>query len=466
MHQDLRAPYKPRFPWLFAATVCFIMLSTAITPAAADGKAAAKTYTIAETIDVGRAFSGLPVGFALRTHGQHQFVAYYNAKRKMVVASRKLGEDQWTKVKLPETFPWDSHNDITLAIDDKGLIHLSGNLHVDPLNYYRTTRPLDIGSLQQVNRMVGQDEDRATYPRFLRDSQGRLLFMYRDGSSGNGRRLINIYDSDKRQWHRWLDEPLLDGQGKMNAYPRGPQRGPDGWFHLAWVWRNTPDAQTNHDLSYMVSRDLKHWFTGDGQPVDLPATPANEKVIVDPVPSRAGLLNASFDLGFDHKNRPVLAYHKYDEQGHSQIYNARLEGDDWRIYQTSDFDFRWDFGGRGALPGPIMRAKGVRVLDDGRLVQSYRTPHGSGTWLLDPKTLKPKGKARVGYRIPRPLGRTKSEFPGMGVRWHDDAGEAPNRRVVYKLRHETLGRNRDRKRTGQLPDNAMLQLYKFVKPAG
>ena len=50
-----------------------------------------------------------------------------------------------------------------------------------------------------------------------------------------------------------LDVPLTDGQGLMNAYQSQPTLGPDGWYHLYWVWRDTPDCSTNHDLSYMKS---------------------------------------------------------------------------------------------------------------------------------------------------------------------------------------------------------------------
>ncbi len=31
----------------------------------------------------------------------------------------------------------------------------------------------------------------------------------------------------------------------------------DNWYHVWWVWRDTPDCSTNHDLSYMKSPDLK-----------------------------------------------------------------------------------------------------------------------------------------------------------------------------------------------------------------
>jgi hypothetical protein len=328
-----------------------------------------RTYKVDRVIDIGRTVSSFPVGFDLLTHDQHQFVAYYNGERKLVVAARKLGENQWRQTKLPETVPWDSHNYVTIAIDGNDQIHLAANMHLDPLNYYRTSQPLDIQTFEQLNRMTGEDEHQCTYPMFLRDNQGRLLFMYRDGASGDGRRLINLYDAETQQWRRWVDRSLLDGQGEMNAYPNGPEKGPDGMFHLAWVWRNTPDADTNHDLCYMRSRDLKHWFTASGEPLELPVTPSNKKVIVDPVPPKQGLLNSAFDLGFDGQNRPILSYHKYDESGDSQIYNARWENDRWQIYQTSDFAFRWEFGGYGALPGPTTKARGVRALPDGRLVQ-------------------------------------------------------------------------------------------------
>jgi alpha-L-rhamnosidase len=61
-----------------------------------------------------------------------------------------------------------------------------------------------------------------------------------------------------------FDGPLLDGEGERSAYSSGPQRGPDGRFHLLWMWRETPDAMTNHTLSYARSRDLIHWETSSG----------------------------------------------------------------------------------------------------------------------------------------------------------------------------------------------------------
>lgn len=97
--------------------------------------------------------------------------------------------------------------------------------------------------------MTNMEEERCTYPRFMVGSDGQLLFMYRSGRSGNGRSFFNRYDLASQTWSRFLDTPLFDGEELRNAYPIGPLKGPDGKFHIIWVWRDTPDCATNHDLS-------------------------------------------------------------------------------------------------------------------------------------------------------------------------------------------------------------------------
>ena len=92
------------------------------------------------------------------------------------------------------------------------------------------------------------------------------------------------------QWRRFFDGPLLDGEGERSAYSSGPHRGPDGRFHLLWMWRETPDAMTNHTLSYARSRDLIHWETSSGKPLARPITLANAEVI-DPAKPGEGLIN-------------------------------------------------------------------------------------------------------------------------------------------------------------------------------
>jgi hypothetical protein len=52
------------------------------------------------------------------------------------------------------------------------------------------------------------------------------------------------------------------GYGKRNAYmygTGGPIHGPEGRFHLLWVWRETGDHETNHSLSCARTVDNDLW---------------------------------------------------------------------------------------------------------------------------------------------------------------------------------------------------------------
>ena len=233
---------------------------------------------VSRVINIEPVWAGHPVGFTLLTQAPWQFVVYYDADRHMSMAWRKLAEAKFQMVRLSSDLGWDSHNFVTMALDRDGYIHVSGNMHAEPLVYFRSDKPYDPTSIKPVHRMTGDDEARVTYPHFYRDAEGRLLYMYRDGGSGNGRRFVNVYDEKTRTWSRLLDTPLFDGTGQsMNAYPGSIVRGPDGLFHIVWMWRNTPDCRSNHDISYVRSRDMKHWETAGGRPVALPITPLDPR---------------------------------------------------------------------------------------------------------------------------------------------------------------------------------------------
>jgi hypothetical protein len=445
-----------------AVTLC------APSPAAAQAKAPERKplETVEQVLDISPVWSAHPVGFALLTHKGNQFVAFYDDQRRMTVGSRKLTEPKWQFNKLPRTTGWDSHNYIALAVDDDDQLHLSGDMHVVPLLYFRTKKPMDINSFEQIPSMVGTKENRVTYPVFLRGANGAFLYTYRDGASGNGDQIYNIYDHKTRTWKRLLDKPLSDGEGERNAYFNLPQLGPDGYFHMVWVWRESPDAATNNNPSYARSKDLVHWEKSDGSPQALPITRGTGD-IVDPVPVGGGIINGNVKLGFDKEKRPIVSYHKYDAKGNIQIYNARREAGGWKVYQASDWNWRWDFGGGGSIPFEV-GVSPVALRPDGLLTQAYRTTsHGSGAWVLDPATLKPIPGAvapeaeNKGPAYPAEMTRVTSTFPAMEVRLGGDIGKSGEPGVRYVLRWETLGPNRDRPRTGPLPEPSTLKLYKL-----
>lgn len=440
----------------FLVTIFCLAVATTVI----GGKNAAKKPAVEEAVDVSEVWSGHRVGFFLLTEGERQYAFFYDAQRRMTAAMRKLSSSEWEYHRPGSNLGWDSHNYVTAAIDSEGYIHLSGNMHCVPLIYFRTKKPYDIGSFERVANMVGREEKRCTYPKFFRGAKDELIFTYRDGGSGNGNQIYNVYDVKSKTWRRLLDVPLTDGQGKMNAYISGPVRGPDGYFHICWVWRDTPNCYTNHDLSYSRSRDMVHWETAGGQQITLPMTVETEGIIVDAVPVKGGMINGNTKIGFDSKGRPIISYHKFDKDGMTQVYNARFEERRWKIYQASDWDYRWFFEGGGTIHFEI-RVSGVVLNDNGSLTQSYQhDKYGSGTWALDEKTMKVVGKVEKARLWPRELGRAESDFAGIQVKWQADAGESGEDDVRYWLRWETLGVNRDRGRE-KVPEPSMLRVYKL-----
>lgn len=414
-----------------------------------------------EAVDIADVWSGHPVKFALLTHETRQFAAFYDADRNLTVADRTLGSSTWKLVRLPTAVGWDSHNDIVMAVDDDGYLHVSGNMHSSPLIYFRTSSPLDIDTFERLP-MVNMNEASCTYPQFFRSPAGELVFMYRDGESGNGNHVFNAYDTATKTWRRLLGSALTDGEGQMNAYPVGPIQGPDGLFHLVWVWRDTPDASTNHDLSYAKTADLLNWTAADGGAVALPIRLATGDV-VDPVPAMGGMINNNTKVGFDAQNRPIVVYHKYDESGNTQLYNARFEDGAWVVHQTTNWSYRWDFGGGGTLVFEI-EVEPVVLQPDGTLTQNYYHAEygGLGAFRLDPVTLAAVEDIPVPVPYPPDLADVESTTPEMVVRWQTDSGASPDAGVNYMLRWETLPSNRDQPRD-VIPPATKLRLYAFSR---
>lgn len=414
-----------------------------------------------------RVWSGHPVGFALLTERGYQFVAYYDAERRITVAGRKLGDAKWTRVQ-PAGVPvgkrtsnvtgWDSHNTLRLALDRDGCLHLSGNMHANPLVYYRTRLPFDLKTLERLDRMTGERESRCTYPVFFRNAAGDLLFRYRDGGSGNGSDLYNIYDPAARAWRRMIETPLLEGQGERNAYAIEPTLGPDGRFHLVWMWRETPDCATNHSLSYARSRDFVHWENSRGEPIALPIVLATGDII-DAARPGEGLINMTFNLGFDAQQRPVVVYHRYDANRKSQAFVARPDAakTGWVVRTMSDWSFQWAFAGGGSIEGEVKLGP-PRLERDGSLVVDFSTRQaGAGRWRLQADTLERIEKLpAVPSSLPASFRHAQSTVPGMEVQ--SVISRADGRRWV--LRWETLGRNRDKPRD-VAPPPTELRLYEL-----
>lgn len=424
----------------------------------------------------------------LVTRDGRQYVAYYDEDRYATVAQRELGSDQWKYHRFPIQMRWatGAHALISIELDRAGYIHFSvyrRSLAQEPESppralYYRSAAPHSIDAFEHLHMIT--PEEHPHYPTyfFLDDS---LFFTYRDGRSGRGNQMLNRYDDDRRAWDRALDTPLHDGQNQRNAYGGRPVPGPDGRFHALWVWRETPDHESNHSLSYArtVGNDLTQWESAAGVPVSLPFTVENRELLVDGTPPGGGLSNVFLTLAWDSKQRPVVSFHKFDDEGASQFYNARIVDGQWRSTQATDWDFFWGDGyiGRGAIgPYAFLRMGSVQSGKPGELTQEvWNRDDGASLIVLDEESLSP---IRVEDPPPMPEWRQKLTKPEsdfqvepiprllrlggpMEVYLIPDKNDARENGGDYFLRWENAGNNRDVAIPKPWPKPTMLRVYKI-----
>lgn len=443
-------------------------------------KAAATSSTVVDrSEDVGRTWAGMYVGQSLLTTETDQYVAYYDPDRVMTIAQRKIGVNGlpvsgWTHRALDSTLGWDSHNYVTLAVDRDNALHVSGNMHGTPLEYFRTQPGGNIDTLARVPTMVeNTPEDRVTYPVFLRQGNGGLFFYYRDGGSGDGSTFMNRYDEKSKSWSSVVDGQLFDGNGSTqdphgdwNAYQTQPTFGPDGFFHMLWVWRDTPDVATNSVLTYARTKDFVQWYAADGTPLTLPFR-HGEGDVVDPVPSGGGLVNGLQAIGFGSRNRVVVTYSKYDAHGNVQLWAAEPdEGGDWRTHQLTTWDNPMEFEGTGTLSIPFGVA-GAEANDDGTLSIEYSCHGARQTLTVDESFafVSQSGRAPV---YPRALTDVRGNDPALGARVAVDLGESYgfDPKHTYVLRWETLGTNHDEPRETWPKDGTALTVALLEDPRG
>ncbi len=282
-----------------------------------------------------------------------QYAAFYDGESKIVLAKRRLCSTKWAfKTTQFTGNTADAHNTICIAVDGSGLLHLAWGNHNKDLNYAHGVKA---GSLEMSDKtsMIGRTENRVTYPEFYSMPNGDLLFFYRDGASGNGNLVLNRYDLKTAKWTRVQDN-LVDGEKARNAYP---QIAVDtrGSIHVSWVWRESGDVATNHDLCYARSTDGgKTWTRSNGEKYQIPIN-ASTAEYVWRIPQKSELINQT-SMAADADGNPYIA--TYWRSADSSVPQYRLvyfDGKVWRASQVSDRKTPFSLSGGGTKRIPISR---------------------------------------------------------------------------------------------------------------
>lgn len=288
---------------------------------------------------------------ALTTHQNYQFTGYYDENSCLILAKRKVNTSDWEKVKTPyKGNTKDAHNDISIAIDGDGFLHISWDHHDTKLRYAKSIKPMSL-ELGEEQSMTGQEENKVTYPQFYNLPNGGLVFFYRSGASGRGNMVINSYDLKSGNWSQ-LQRNLLDGEEKRSAYWQS-SIDQQGIIHLSWVWRESWDVSTNHDLCYARSKDGGiTWEKSTGEKYKLPITAASAEYAWQ-IPQKSSLINQTA-MATDKNGNPYIVTY-WSENKIPQYQIVYLENGNWKKINTAFRSTPFYLGGGGTKKIPISR---------------------------------------------------------------------------------------------------------------
>lgn len=290
---------------------------------------------------------------SLTTFQDFQDASYYDADQFVVLAKRNINSDKWeierTEYKGDAT---DAHKSISIAIDGDGYLHVAWGQHGNNLNYAKSVAPNSL-KLGVKEKMLGLKENKVSYPEFYKLKNGDLLFSYRDGASGNGGLMMNSYNVKTKKWDR-LQDNLISGEGKRNAYVQ-TAIDDKGIIHISWVWRETPDVASNHDLCYAKSADGgKTWQNSKNEVYQLPVTASNAEYALK-IPQNSELINQT-SMTVDEKGNPLIAIYWRDEgETVPQYHIVYQDNGAWKV---NKLDFRktpFSLSGGGTKKIPISR---------------------------------------------------------------------------------------------------------------
>ena len=290
---------------------------------------------------------------SLVTYKDTQFIAYYDNEGFLTLGKRKLPKGEWNIHKTQYTGNVkDAHNIISIMVDGDGYLHVSWDHHGHPLRYAKGIEPLFL-ELGEKQSMTGELEENVTYPEFYKMPNGDLIFIYRDGQSGKGNLVLNRYDVKSRKWSQ-LQRNLIDGEGKRNGYAQSCVDD-KGIIHISWVWRETPDVETNHDLCYAKSLDGGiTWLNSQNKKYTLPIIAETSEYIAL-IPQNSELINQTA-MTTDSQGRPYIAsYWREPDSDIPQYHIIYNNGIEWKVLNLNFRNTPFSLKGGGTKRIPIAR---------------------------------------------------------------------------------------------------------------
>ncbi len=311
---------------------------------------------------------------AITTYNGYQYITFWNRAKKVCLSRKKLPDGKWETIALEGyTSPYDlsdNHYNISFGIcKSNGTIHIAFDHHNDPFHYRYSTVDLtnDPDNANWSSASFSDTQDylvsgqamtetnfagAVTYPRFITKPNGDMLSECRTGWSGDGNSHLWEYIGSTGTW-TYIGEYLhgrADGMptGYVDncGYINGLHYTPGGTrLHVSLVWRDSPDANTNHDICYAYSDDDgRTWYNTAGTLIGTTGSSDVSQLLnlysegfqILSVAQNRGLINQEGQTVDSNGKIHILQSYLKDGVTQSDWYNRRVNAYMRHIYQDDN----------------------------------------------------------------------------------------------------------------------------------
>nr|URT29638.1 AmpH [Beauveria felina] len=204
--------------------------------------------------------------------------------------------------RIVSTNCWDIGSDIDGPERLNGDVPLNYRVSRDPIAHNTPSNWANAIFDEVLHQLPGSEGPWGplTYPRFQPLDGGDLLLEFRIGRygliarrSGSGDSYIHRYSARSGLWQPY--GMYVQGNDN-NAYINGLDTH-DGKLYTSWTVRETPDANTNHDLFFAYSEDDgQTWFNTNGMPLPKPLLADAEEAMIWRISQNSGMVNQEAQL--------------------------------------------------------------------------------------------------------------------------------------------------------------------------
>jgi hypothetical protein len=156
-----------------------------------------------------------------------------------------------------------------------------------------------------------------------------------------------------KQWKQ-LHSNLIDGEEHRNAYWQACIDNKRA-IHLSWVWRESPDVASNHDMCYARSADGgQTWENSKGEKYQLPINAVTAEYVCK-IPEKSELINQTSIYANEEGVPFIASYWKDKGDSVPQYHIIYKANDQWQVQNPGFRKTAFSLSGTGTKRIPISR---------------------------------------------------------------------------------------------------------------